>query len=703
MDWATNVHFEGADGSVTQEWKMVRSWDSFVELFEPGVQVEAVTYAETPEIFLELLEDYNFDRVDVMIGGRNDFSSAVDSISTARELEQAYRQGNLIIRMTTGWTVHSKLYRIVNDDGTVTLIAGSANFSKTGWSQQTNSIVVYRTESGSFLDTKFQMWIADHVDTYSHEIFIEDLANRLAEIDEEDERERIIELWIDNRTNELGERGEVHSDIGNELHELGEQVDQAVTNSKTSDELAEVGDDDNGVNEGGSVGIEPVEAESTEAVSVVRTPDYKVRVPSQDFDSDHYAVQMANELSGKGVTTGEDAISIPIDTYTEYLTETYDEWEMRVNEETEKVHLQIGEEHRILSASGGPTFAELDSALENIEQYIETVDEWGRTNYKRDVMAHMYEGVLYAMWAPFINQYAAGFYDKESSLDKALPHLFIYGPSDAGKDQFTNFLLQLLSDGIVEEGADGDNLTLDKIRALRQIDTCFPFVVSDVTKNRIDSARPLRNFWDNHWRPDLEMNYPAMIFTSNDSRPKEEFRNRAKMLQFSVRFPANPEEDKEYHNAQQSLNSITGSRNPIVSFVSRRMLRDRPFENPKQTIGDVRQMFVDFYRKADREIPDYFPEEGPAEVHYNYGKRRWRNAYRRGDVTFSRPDNIDNQLIAEFEDSYEVHKHIKILPKRMMASRSGRSVVIKDPDEFLEWLDEDIPDGQSLLGRLLHW
>lgn len=700
MDWSTNLRLEGFGDPVTQEWKMIRSWPKFVELFEPGVQVEAVTYAETPEIFLELLDDYGYNHVDVMIGGRSDFQSTIDSVSTARELERAYRQGKLTIRMATGWTVHSKLYRIINENGTVSLIVGSANFSKTGWSQQTNSIVIYRTEQGSIFDEQFQTWIADHIETYSHEIFIENLADRLADVDDEDERERIIELWIDNQTSQLGERGEFHSDIGKELDELGAKVDQTVTASKNSNDAstAAILEEDD---EGSGGGLEPVQEKSTEAVNVVRTPEYRVRVPSQDFESDHYAVKLASELSGKGVTAGENSLSIPVDTYTEYLTDAYDEWEMRVNEETEKIHLQIGEEHRILTAPRELTSAELDSALENIERYIETVEEWGRTNYARDVMAHMYEGVLYAMWAPFINQYAAGFYGRESSLDKALPHLFIYGPSDAGKDQFTTYLLQLLSDGIVEEGSDGDDLDIDKIRALREIDTCFPFVVSDVTKERIDSARPLRNFWDNHWRPDLHMNYPAMIFTSNDNRPKEEFRNRAKLLQFSVRFPANPEEDEEYHEAQQSLNSITGSRNPIFSFVSRRMLQDRPFESPKRTVGDVRHIFLDFYDEADRELPDYFPKDGPAEVDYSYGKRRWRNALHRGDVTFSRPDTIDNQLIAEFPDTYEVHKHIKILPKRMMASRSGRSIVIRDPDEFSDWIDEDIEPRRSLIRRIM--
>lgn len=700
MDWSTNIRVEGFGDPVTHEWKMVRTWDSFVDLFEQGTRVEAVTYAETPEVFLDLLENFDYQSVDVMIGGRTDFKSTIDSVSTARELERAYRQGRLTIRMATGWTVHSKLYRIINEDDSVTLIAGSANFSKTGWSRQTNSIVVYHTDRGSQFDEKFNEWIADHIDSYSHEIFIEDLADQLEDVEDEDERERIIELWIANRTSELGERGEVHSGIGKELDELGTKVDQTVSSLATngSDEFIFQTDSDDA---GGDVGIEPVQEESSQAVSVARTPEYRVRVPSQDFDSDHYAVQMASQLSGKGARIGEDNVSIPIDTYTEYLSDTYDEWEMRVNEDTGKVHLQIGEEHRILTASKEPTPEELDAALANIEQYIETVEEWGRTNYPRDVMAHMYEGVLYAMWAPFINKYAAGFHGRESSLDKALPHLFIYGPSDAGKDQFTTYLLQLLSDGIVQEGADGDDLSLDKIRTLRQLDTCFPFVVSDVTKDRIDSARPLRNFWDNHWRPDLGINYPAMIFTSNDNRPKEEFRNRAKLLQFSVRFPANPEEDEDYHEAQQALNSITGSRNPIFSFVSRRLLDERPYEHPRQTVGDVREIFLKLYERAGRELPEYFPKEGPAEVHYNYGKRRWRNALHRGDIKFSRPKNIDNQLVAEFEDTYEVHKHIKILPKRMMASRSGRSIVIRDPEEFIDWLGEDIDGGRSLLNRLL--
>lgn len=55
-------------------------------------------------------------------------------------------------------------------------------------------------------------------------MFIVDLAEELEQLDDEEERERRIELWADNRDTRLSEQGEVHSTVGDELKSLGADV-----------------------------------------------------------------------------------------------------------------------------------------------------------------------------------------------------------------------------------------------------------------------------------------------------------------------------------------------------------------------------------------------------------------------------------------------------------------------------------------------
>lgn len=54
-------------------------------------------------------------------------------------------------------------------------------------------------------------------------------------------------------------------------------------------------------------------------------------------------------------------------------------------------------------------------------------------------------------------------------------------------DQFTKFVLQLISGGLAEVGLDGDELTKRRVRVLRKIDTAFPLVVSDVIKKKVET------------------------------------------------------------------------------------------------------------------------------------------------------------------------------------------------------------------------
>ena len=714
MDWATTINLGGFGNPAEMEWQTVKSWDSFTGFFEDAVHIDAVTYCESPELLLELFDqsESELKTMDVLVGNRVEYQSSVDDASVARQLERYYREGKLIVRLKNRKVVHSKLYRIVQADDEVTLIAGSANLSYNSWKNQTNSVVVFRTEVGTQLDEQFQQWIDDHREQYADEVFMEDLAEELEQLDDEEERERRIELWIDNRDAQLSEQGEIHSSVGDELEELGDEVDRVVGVSddpdaadevvtiqheeRTEENASETKDGTDG-NTTGDSGDDP-----PEGITAAKTPEYTITLSTQGFENDGYVEQMKTDLKRRGADVGADAITTPVEGYTNYLQTRYDVPKMWVDEEDDRVHLQHGEHHRILTAEHEPDPAVLDAALGNIEDYVETIDRWGETNNPQAVKAHMYEGILYGLWAPFVNLYARQFYGSVT-LDNALQYLYIFGESDAGKDKFSEFVLRLISDDLVRGGADADDVGKNQIRSLRSINTVFPYVISDISKQKIERIDTLRNFWQDSWHPSNDVAYPTLIFTSNDSRPNDWFRNRAKMLHFDVAFPSNPE-DEGFYEAQQDLNEILDARNPIFSYVSRRVLTDELYRDAGGTVDDVRQVFLDFYDRAGREPPAYFPRE-PANRRYNIGKRKWRQACQRGDVEFERRDD---HLIADFDlEPHELYSYRKTLPTKMRPEKSGRNIIVKNPDDFEEWLDMDdlTADGEDsgggILGRLL--
>ncbi len=691
MEWTTDINLGGFGSGAEMRWETVKSWQSFTNFFKNAVHIDAVTYCESPELLLDLFnkQDEKLESMDVLVGNREEYQSAVNDATVARQLERYYREEKLIVRLKKSKVVHSKLYRIVKPDDDVLLIAGSANLSYNSWKNQTNSVVLFETTVDSQLDTQFQEWIQDHRDNYADEIFMQDLAEELDQLDDEEEKERRIELWIDNRDTQLTEQGEVHSTVGKELKELGGEVDKIVGVTDDPDEADEVvtfqheqiQPEENESNSDDQSEVTD-DTGSPEGITAAKTPEYTVTLSTQGFDNDGYLDQMEADLKRRGADVGSDAITTPVEGYTNYLETRYDVPKMWIDGDRGSVHLQHGEHHRILTSNYDPDTEMLDSALANIEEYIETVDRWGETNNEQAVMAHMYEGVLYGLWAPFVNLYAQQFYGNVT-LDNALQYLYIFGESDAGKDKFAEFVLRLISDDLVRGSADADDVGKKQIRSLRNIDTVFPYVVSDISKQRIERIETLRNFWEDSWHPSNDVSYPTIIFTSNDSRPNDWFRNRAKMLHFDVAFPSNPE-DEGFYEAQEDLNAILDVKNPIFSYVSRRILGDEMYINSTGTVDTVRQIFLDFYQLAEREPPAYFPHN-PANREYNIGKRKWRQAQERGDVTF---DRRDDHLIADFDlEPHELYSFRKTLPTKMRPEKSGRKIIIKNPDDFDEWLD----------------
>jgi hypothetical protein len=697
-------------GAAKYRLAMVKSRDDFLELFEGADHVDAVTYAETPELMVQMLTEYGIGSLDVLIGNADDYADQVNEVSTARSLVRLRQDDRLVVRLKNRKTVHSKIYRIVMPDDTVKLVQGSANLSRNSWEYHTNQISVMTTEVGTELDESFERFIDQYRDGYSSQTLLEGLVEALEDADSPEERENRIEYWVGAGDLDVSDTAALNQDAVEDLKAVADHVTAVVDDPDEAEETVAFVEDPDAADRtvvepeatGGDESDDAADEETEPDVGLVesehetgltdtldrprvRTPDERIRMGTSKVDKDT-ADEFGASLRDRGATIEDHSITAPLSAYNTQVKESTAIPTMTVLPDAEQV--VIGEQDEmILVATEEPTPAVLDHCLETIEDYIETVENHGHTQSETAVMAQMYEAFLYGFWAPFANQYAEALSSPSRTLDNVLQHLYIEGKSDAGKDKLTEYILRLVSDNTVISGVDADDVGVKEIRGIREWNTSFPYAIIDAEKEKIQRWSPIRNYWGD-WTP-TSVDQPCLIFTTNDALPKSEFRNRMKILSMDVSFPSNPE-DPGFREAQDDLAEVLERQNPIFSYVARRMLTDKPWTDGNGTIEDVRRIVREFYEEAGREQPKYFPADEPAEKTYDTGRLKWQRDIQGGRVTFeSEPDAIT----AHFDrEEYEVYDYEKRLPKRFMSEKSSTSVYIGAPDEFAEWIGFSVED-----------
>lgn len=698
-------------GSNAAEYRleMVKKRKDFLNLFEGATHVDAITYAETPNLMVEMLDEngLDIDTLDVLIGNADDYKeNKVDSVPTARSLVELRQNDRLTIRLKNQKTIHSKIYRIVMPDNTVKLVHGSANLSRNSWDNHTNQISIFETDVGTELDRQFEQFIEEYRDRYSNETLLDDLVDAVKNAETDEEQENRIKYWVGAGDLEVSDTGALNQDATADIKDRADEVAAVVDNPEEADKTLGWVDDpedaDHTVLHPDLADEEPevqsdnpdvglVESDQETEVSDtldrprVKAEDTKIRIGTSQVDKDK-AEDFSTSLGNRGATVDDHSIIAPMSAYTNEVKSRTDIPVMSVLANSNQV--VIGEDDEMIFVTGNnPSPDILDHCLETIEDYIETVMAHGHTQREEAVMAQMYEAFIYGFWAPFVNEYAEAQASPSRTLSNLLQHLYIVGASDAGKDKLVEYILRLISDNTVVSGVDADEVGVREIRGIRKYDTCFPYALIDAEKEKIETYSPIRNYWDD-WTP-TSVDQPCLIFTTNDTLPKSEFRNRMKILTMNVRFPSGPD-DPGFEAAQDDLAEVLERRNPIFSYVAKQMVRNEPWKDGNGTVEDVRRIFNDFYEIAGRKRPDYFPADQPAEKEYNAGRIMWRRDMRGGRVTFeSEPEGIR----ANFDrEDWKVHAYEKRLPKRMLADKSGTSVYIGAPEEFASWFGYSVDD-----------
>lgn len=486
---------------------LLRSKGAFGQYFEHATVVQAVTFCDSPELILNFFQQYDLDRAHIIVGDVDDYRERLSTLKNSHtvvdRLDRLRSADKLHIYTCPNREVHSKLYINEQTDGTVTLINGSPNLTYTANAgKQTNAASIHEAVPlGSDIHREFLNAFEVHQDLYA-EPFLDDLAAELERSD--DPREEVIDRYIEGRTAEHDEMGEV----------FGQLSDMVETVDEPTEEVA--------------LSLQPYESKLKG----------EVKDQLQDYDISASSNQVRLTAADFGKAT-EQLFKVP---------------KMWVTDGG--LQLLCGEERRCLTSSLPEDTTEVDAALAHLEAYFDTIETFGMYEEAVPVQAHHFEALLYCFWAPFINQHARHYRTQGVTLEKHLPFLYIHGESNAGKGKFVQFVLQLLSDGHVTRPIDGDEAGKRYLRSVHHCNTCFPLMFDDITRARLEGADPLRNFWD-HWTTDRRI--PGMVFVSNDSKPGEWFRNRAKVLHFDVQFPPLKE-------GEAAVNAIIGQSTPLYRW-----------------------------------------------------------------------------------------------------------------------------------------
>jgi hypothetical protein len=670
--------------------EIFKSWRSFSDVFDGAKRMRVVTYCDSPEFILDLFEDLDdLDFLEVIVGDVSDYRERlIDKPDLADRLEQLRSEGKLVIYLCENKEVHSKLYLIEyndsvleeadedgdedqmtlggeapvetepedTDDGTpAKVIVGSPNLSRNAWSNQTNMGVVYDTKTDSELYGEFEELYRDHRDSYnSGGPFLEDLSEQLELSD--DDREEVIKLYTEGHVGTQDELGEVHGRLADHIDAEVEAVDLAL--------------------DGGTDTVAEQESEEpeldTEDESIENDPDLEDapqdRITLSLRGYEESTVDTLSQMTDFDATVSNDTLTTTPDAFQRYAQQVFDVPTMHLNES--KNELKFHYDGTVYRVTQPPTNPErIDEALAEIEDYFATVDNYGNSNNPTAVKAHMYEALLWFFWAPFANRQAQFYREHGINLDKALPYLYVFGESNGGKGTFCRFALSLISGNRVEAPVDADEIGKRKVRNLRSAHTSFPIVVDDITKQKVNSLDTLRNYWSG-WTG--ETAYPMFAFISNDKRPGEWFRNRAKILRFDVNFMTS-------HQGEAEVNRLIDTENPIFQWFGYEYLnRDLELGTDSDALREVRAAMQDLYEHADRPLPDYFPTE-PAEQAYDTGRERWRNLIDREDVEIAK-DSDTLQVTFPESMNFELHEYKR--DPRFDHQDAGRVLRLAGGDDY---------------------
>jgi hypothetical protein len=375
---------------------------------------------------------------------------------------------------------------------------------------------------------------------------------------------------------------------------------------------------------------------------------------------------------------------------------------MEIDMEKELVTIGISGERKILT-NDSYSPEEINTYLNHIENYIETV-RLAKNKNERNAMLSVYEALLYFFWAPFADEYhkqrqkiVGGFSNKRGP-----DILHLYGPSSNGKTAFFTFASKMLTGEIIE-AIPGDDFAKAHVLGLLSYRSNYPIIYDDLPSRKWNGDGPtqlIKSYWDAWYDPKFP--YPQLIISSNDTCPNGPLKRRILEIEFEMKFDETTENEKIF-------NDLLAYNNPIFEIFSKVFLRklknanEDDFENQLHL---AKQCFKELYKLADRDIPDFFPDN-QLEFYIDSGKQKWSELINQASKAKIRKKGSTVQVQfdqdmaiapAKYGSTDEITKYINYLPNNMMYTRNGTLLTIDSGQDFLEWFGPI-----TRIGKMKRW
>ena len=445
----------------------------------------------------------------------------------------------------------------------------------------------------------------------------------------------------------------------------------------------------------------------------VAISDMKKDILSGDIDLDAPYVVKLNPVMGKkniekmdtflskfGGTRSDNRISIEPRGFLNHKNTTFPN--MEIDMEKELVTIGISGERKILT-NDSYSPEEINTYLNHIENYIETV-RLAKNKNERNAMLSVYEALLYFFWAPFADEYhkqrqkiVGGFSNKRGP-----DILHLYGPSSNGKTAFFTFASKMLTGEIIE-AIPGDDFAKAHVLGLLSYRSNYPIIYDDLPSRKWNGDGPtqlIKSYWDAWYDPKFP--YPQLIISSNDTCPNGPLKRRILEIEFEMKFDETTENEKIF-------NDLLAYNNPIFEIFSKVFLRklknanEDDFENQLHL---AKQCFKELYKLADRDIPDFFPDN-QLEFYIDSGKQKWSELINQASKAKIRKKGSTVQVQfdqdmaiapAKYGSTDEITKYINYLPNNMMYTRNGTLLTIDSGQDFLEWFGPI-----TRIGKMKRW
>ncbi len=361
-----------------------------------------------------------------------------------------------------------------------------------------------------------------------------------------------------------------------------------------------------------------------------------------------------------------------------YVEEVHGVPILRVDVAKQEVSLGFrGAITRLDEELGAP--AEVDQALADFEAYIDTVD-FGQTLDASCAKTSMYEAALYTMAAPFGHEQMKERRHRYGSVNRRGPRfLYIYGPAQNGKTTFLRYVLKLITGSLVDPLASS-RFTKANIRGVQIFGTCFPLMFDDMVATTTKTFEDIiKSHWEIEWTEDAA--YPQVMFTSNHLNLRDWAKSRLKRVDFDVHFVPTTK-------TQEHLATILDKPNPLFGWFAGLYLERiaQPGWLTDDEMGVAREVMLNLYEFASRDVPQYFPRR-PLEELYDSVLRAWRDVIRQRKAIVHRAGKETSIKFTDDLQPQEVQEYSACLPQTVKTRRIGKTLVIENPPHFHTWLE----------------